>query len=326
MAWSVLADCHVMRRGDWAREPGVLLAASRHGVIKVATLTKLGVSSRTAYRRCVPGGPWQRLLPGVVLLGSLPPTKRQLVEAALLYAGPGSIVSGIEACRWHGLRDLPEHHMINMLVPHGRRAISSDYVVVERTRKLPKPAVRDGVPLAPLARSVVDACRRFTSHVLTRALLTEAVQRHRLAPHWLSHELETGSQRGTAVPRAVLKDIVGGARSVAEVDAMRVWERTRLPRPVWNVALRDSRGEHVAVPDAWFDVGLAWEIDSYEFHFQRVGYAKTVDRNARYVAAGVLVLQTLPNRLRSDPDSVAAELVAAYRAAESRPRPAVRVA
>jgi hypothetical protein len=164
-------------------------------------LIQLGVPSRTAYRRCAPGGPWQRLLPGVLLLGNLPPTSRQL----------------------------------------------------------PKPVVRDGVPLAPLTRSVLDACRRFTSHAPARALITQAVQRYRPAPGDLVHELEVGSQRGTAVPRAVLKDIVGGARSVAEVDAMRVWERTGLPSPVWNVALRNGRGEHIAVPDAWFDVGLAWE-------------------------------------------------------------------
>ena len=128
------------------------------------------------------------------------------------------------------------------------------------------------------------------------------------------------------MPRKVLEDIVGGARSVAEVDAMRVWKRTRLPQPVWNVVLQNGRGEHIAVPDAWFDVGLAWEIDSYEFHFQRGDYARTIDRNARYAAAGVLVLQTLPNRLRSNPKSVVDELVAAHRAAESRPRPTVRVA
>lgn len=106
---------------------------------------------------------------------------------------------------------------------------------------------------------------------------------------------------------------------------MRVWKRTNLPRPMWNMVLQDAHGKHIAVPDAWFDVGLAWEIDSHEFHFRRADYAKTVNRNARYAAAGVLVLQTLPNRLRNDRAAVAAELVAAYRAAESRPRPAVRV-
>ena len=106
---------------------------------------------------------------------------------------------------------------------------------------------------------------------------------------------------------------------------MRVWARTGLPEPAWNVSMSTAQGEHIAIPDAWFDVGLAWEIDSFEYHFKREGYAATVSRNAKYAAAGVMVLQTLPSRLRGEPDSVAAELVAAYQAAEARPRPPVQV-
>jgi hypothetical protein len=325
LCWAILADLLGMKRGTWATDPDVLLAASRHGAIKVATLAKLGVPQRTAYRRCGPGGPWRRPLPGVVLLGNLAPTRRQLVEAALLYAGPEAVVTGLEACRRHGLRDVTDDHQVHLLVPHEHRAISSNYVVVERTRRMPDRVVRDGVVLASLARSVLDACRRFRSHDPARALITEAVQRHRLAPGSLVHELEVGSKRGTAVPRAVLKDVLTGARSVAEIDALHVWRQTGLPQPIWNATLQNYNGEYVAVPDAWFDVGLAWEIDSYEFHFRREDYARTVDRNAKYAAAGVLVLQTLPNRLRADPKSVVAELIAAHRAAESRPPPAVRV-
>jgi hypothetical protein len=298
----------------------MLQQASHHGAIRVATLCELGVPPRTAYRRCVPGGPWQRPLPGVVLLTNAPPTRRQLVEAALLYAGENAMVTGLDACRQHGLRNLPSTYGIHVLVPKDRRLHSTDHVTVERTKRLPNPAVRDGVPLAPLARSVIDACRRLRSHAPTRALITEAVQRGRVSPNWLTYELERGSQRGTAVPREVLKDVMGGARSTAEIDAMRVWELTDLPRPVWNVPLRSANGTYIGTPDAWFaDVGLAWEIDSYEFHFEREHYAKTINRNARYAAAGIVVVQTLPTRLRTDPKTVAAELTAAYNARQRRP-------
>ncbi|MFC4858098.1 hypothetical protein [Actinophytocola glycyrrhizae] len=147
-----------------------------------------------------------------------------------------------------------------------------------------------------------------------------------MAPALLVAELDAGSRRGSALPREVLQDILAGARSVAEIDAMRVWERTGLPRPLWNAVLRDSDGGFIAIPDAWFGTGLAWEIDSCEFHFHRDDYARTLARNARYAAAGVPVLQTLPNRLRSDPDSVATELIAAHKAAESTPNPPVHAA
>lgn len=297
----------------------MLQNASRRGAIRVATLGELGVSSRTAYRRCGSGGPWQRVLPGIVLLTNSPPTEQQLVDAALLYGGQDAQVTGFEACRRHGLTKVPDHHRVHLLVPADRRLHSTDYVTVERTKHLPKPVIQDGVPLAPLPRAAIDAARRLKLHDPVRALLSDAVQRGRVHPGWLVHELETGSQRGTAVPREVLKDLTAGARSVAEVDAMRVWELTGLPEPVWNVPLIAPDGAHIATPDAWFaEVRLAWEIDSYEFHFQRTDYAATISRNTRYAAAGITVLQTLPTRLRTEPDQVAAKLKAAYEGALRR--------
>lgn len=308
-----------MRRGAWAHDLRALQQASRRGAIRVATLAELGVPSRTAYRRCVAGGPWQRPLPGIILLTNTPPTRRQLVEAALLYGGQDAQVTGLEACRRHGLTNLPSHFGIHLLVPADRRLHSAEYVTVERTTRLPKPVIRDQVPLAPLVRSVLDAARRLKLHDPVRALITEAVQQGRVHPRWFVRELETGSPRGTAVPREVLKDITAGARSVAEIDAMRVWEKTGLPEPEWNVPLTGPDGDYIGIPDAWFaDVGLAWEIDSYEFHFQREGYANTLSRNARYAAAGIVVLQTLPTRMRTEPEKVATELAAAYEAAKSR--------
>ena len=253
---------------------------------------------------------------------NVPPTRQQLLDAALLYAGEHALVTGLEACRRHGLRKLPDTYGIHLLVPQDRRLHSVDYVTVERTKRLPKPAGRDGVPLAPLARSVIDACRRLRDHDPVRALITEAVQRGGVSPNGLRYEVETGSSRGTAVPREVLKDVIKGARSVAEIDAMRVWELTDLPQPAWNLPLHDAAGSYIGTPDAWFaDVNLAWEIDSYEFHFERADYANTVSRNARYAGAGIMVVQTLPARLRTEPEAVAAELTAAYRAASNRAMP-----
>jgi hypothetical protein len=282
-------------------------------------LEELGLLRQTAYRRCQPGGPWQRPLPGVMLLCNTSPTRQQQVEAALLYAGPDAIVTGVEACHRFGLSTALQDEHVHLLVPQDRKVHSSDYVIIERTTRLPEPVVRAGVPLAPMIRSVLDACRRLRAHEPVSALITEAVQRGRLHPAHLLSELERGSSRGTAVPREVLKDVLAGARSVAEIDAIRVWERTDLPEPQRNVRLYDKHGEYVATPDAWLDdVGLAWEIDSFAFHFSRDDYARTVARNSRYAAAGIPVVQTLPTRLRTEPEAVAAELTAAYRAAASR--------
>ncbi|RSN63644.1 hypothetical protein DMH01_08020 [Amycolatopsis sp. WAC 04182] len=290
-------------------------------MITVARLGELGVPSMTCYRRCRPGKPWQRLLPGVVLLSSGVPTRRQLIDAALLYAGPDAVVTGAVSCRRQGLRGMPDHpYLLHLLVPLEHKVGSSGHVLIERTTRLPQAIVVDGVPLAPLVRSVLDCCRRLGSRQDVSALLAETVQRGTSLPE-LFAELDAGSSRGTAIPREALHRIADGARSAAEVDAMKVWRMSGLPEPLWNHELRDEDGEYIATADGYFvAAGLAWEIDSYDFHFGKQQYAATVARNARYAAAGIVVLQTLPSRLRTEPKRVAEELVAAHRAAEARMR------
>ncbi len=297
-------------------------------MITVAHLEHLGVPQRTSYRRCRPGRPWQRLLPGVVLLRTGEPTRRQLIEGALLYCGDQAVITGLESCRLQGLRrSAVPGELLHLLLPAHLKTTSSGYVVVERTTRMPDPVRIDGLPLAPATRSVLDECRRLTELASVRALLAEAVQQLKIAPADLSTELENGSTRGSALPRAALQEVARGARSVAEAEAMALLRRTGLPDPVWNFTLRDDLGHYVATPDAWWDeVALAWEIDSYEFHFGQPGYAATLARNNRYAAAGVAVVQTVPSQLRIEPHTVVAQLVSAYRMAAARPRPPVRLA
>ena len=145
-------------------------------------------------------------------------------------------------------------------------------------------------------------------------------------PTDLMVELNFGSRRGSAVPRRVLYELELGLRSVAESHGLEVLRKSGLPEAKWNVPIHDTKGAFIAMPDAWFDdVALAWEIDSYDWHFDAKNYARTVARNTRYAVAGVAVVQTLPSRLRDDPAGVIAELRAAYETAKTRSRPPVRV-
>lgn len=311
-----------MLRGAWADSPQELVRRSRLGAIKVSTLVELGVDSRTAYRRCLPHGPWQRLLPGVVLLQSSPPSTDQLVAASLLYAGRNTVLTGLEACRRHGLR-LPSDDDVHLLVPHERKIRSCEYLTIERTRRMPPASVRDGVPLASLVRATLDAARRIRASEPVAKLLIEAIQRGRCSPAAFAHELECGTSRGTAIPRRLLAE-VEQLKSVAELHAYRLAKRVRVPPTHWNVEIRTPSGAYIGEPDVWWeDVGLAWEVDSYDWHFSADGYANTLRRNTRYAGAGVLVVQTLPGRLLRDPEGVVSDLEAAYRAAAARPRPAV---
>ena len=315
-----------MRRGAWAAGADVALsAAATNGVIRAGRLVELGVPESTVYRRCRSGGPWQLLLPAVVLLSNGTPTRDQLVTGALRYAGDGAVLTGLEACQRHGVRRGPRaDDSLHLLVPHDRQPRSARYVVVERTRRLPDAVVRRGVPLAPVGRAAVDAARRLTGPAEITELLADAVQRGLCTVRDLAGEVEAAQRRGTAVPRAVLEDVGDGIRSAAEADARRVWRRSGLPEPWWNAPVHDARGRLLGVADAWFDdAALAWEINSIEWHLTPEGYAREQERTARFVAAGVPVLPTQPRRLRNDATAVTAELCNAYVQAAARPRPPV---
>ncbi|WP_245900466.1 hypothetical protein [Prauserella shujinwangii] len=297
------------------------------GVIRAAELEAMGMSSSTVYRRCLPDGPWQRLLPGVVVLQKSSPTADQKAVAAMLYCGSRGVLTGAEACRRHGLRAarLPLDGRVHVLLPQRYKAISSEFLTVERTWRMPAPVFRADLPLAPLIRSVTDAARQLRAFEPVVTLLVEAVQRGRCAPRALSYELDRGTKRGTAIPRRVLAEI-NHVRSVAEFHARRVAAGLEVQPTHWNRDIFDRSGRYIACPDAWWDdVGLGWEIDSVEFHFYGADYARTLARNTRYAEAGVSVVQTLPSRLLNDTAAVLRELRTAYRAASARPRPPVRL-
>jgi hypothetical protein len=312
-----------MRRGKWADDPEALRRSARDGVIRTAALRGLGVPGATITNRCGEDGRWRRLLPGVVLLNSGTPTRKQEVAAALLYGGPDTVLTGLEACRRLGVRRLPDARgKVHVLVPDDRQLRSSEFVTVERTTRLPPPLLRDGVPLAPVPRACLDAARRLRSAAEVTELIADTVQRQLCTPAHLATELREGSQRGSALPRRVLADVADGVRSTAERDAKRLLARSSLPEPWWNAEVRDLGGRLLGIADAWFDeVALAWEINSYAWHLLPQYYANEVKRTAGLTAVGVAVLPVLPTSLRDDQDGSLAELEAAYDAAGRRPRP-----
>lgn len=297
----------------------------RHRVARVPELVALGLTSHYIYAQCAPAGRWQRLLPGVVLLSDAEPTRAQRIQAALRYAGPGALVTGHDALQLYGMRSAKPGGPVHVLVAHRRQVRSSDAVAVERTTRLPPAALRQGFPVAPLVRAVLDAARRMHNRDGVRAVISESVQRGGLEPAQLRRELAEGSNRGSALARQVLNEVSDGIRSVAEAWARRLILRSGMPRPRWNVALFGPDGTQLAIADAWWDdVALAWEIDSYEWHLSPANYSRTLKRSAALTAAGITVVHTLPVRLRDEPAAVVDELRRAYQHAAARPRPDIR--
>jgi hypothetical protein len=211
-----------------------------------------------------------------------------------------------------------------VLVPGGQHVGSQSFLVVERTERPWRQSIVDGFPIALPARCLIDAARREQRIDTVRGMIADALQRDVCDVPSLATELRHQRLRGTAVPRFVLDEVCAGVRSAAEAWARRLVRRTSLPEPEWNVEIRSATGRRLAVVDAWWEeVGLAWEIDSKEFHLAPSDYERTMTRHSALAAAGVLVVHTLPSQLKKDPAVVVRDLVAAHGWASRSPRPSV---
>ncbi len=313
------------------------VSEAQRGLVTAAQLRDLRIPPGTVAYRSRPGGMWSRLLPGIHLVSGGTPDRDQRELAALLYGGTAAVLTGLTTLRHLGLRsarlqesgdDREQPEPVFVLIPHAQRRASTSFVRIERTRRMPESDEMSGagLPLAPAARALADASRRLRREADVTALVTESVRRGLVSVSGLRAEVGDGPVRGSAYLRAALDHVVAGVWSSAEGDLRNIVLTTGLPEPRWNITLLTRQGMFVAIPDAWFDeVGLALEVDSREHHADGHDWERTLGRQRRYAEAGVAVLPVTPAELRRSPVDVALSIERAYRAAASRPRPAVRM-
>lgn len=294
------------------------------GIASTAALHRVGVSASMITKRCRAGGPWRRLLPGVVMLDNGEPTRRQLLRAAVALAGPDAVITGADALRAYGM-EIPAPHVVRLLVPTARRLAAKEFVAVERTTRLPAPIVRHGLPFAPPSRAAVDIARRTSDIWLLRMSLALPVL-HGLSDHdSLLRELEVGNQRGSAAVRVALGQLDATAASLLHAHAARLLRNSPLPPPRWNVTVYDRRQRPMGYADAWWDeVGLAWQLGPAS-----PDAPAPVHGHLAMTTAGVVVVRTSAAEVRrasgnpQDRDPIIRELAAAYAEAGTRQRPPV---
>lgn len=298
--------------------------------VTVATHTQLkdaGIPLSTITFRIRSGAPWQRLLPGVVALHSGPPTHHERRRAAVLYGGAGTALTGVDALvEYRVSRAVAlESDRVHVLVPHGVHRTSHGFAVVTRTRRMPSPVMVRGIPCAPVARALVDACRQLSDRDAVRGLVAEVIQSGRCSVDDLRDEVLAAARQRTALSRDVLAEISAGVRSVAEARVRKVFQAHGVPAPRWNVDVVGADGAWIARPDAWWeDVAAALEIDSMAWHLSPDAYRRTQERQRRMTVRGILVLAVAPAVAVERPQALVSDVLALRRAAAARPRPPVR--
>ncbi|MFF3770771.1 hypothetical protein [Streptomyces sp. NPDC002232] len=296
-----------------------------------------GLPATEVAARCRPGG-WQQLLPGVFLLHPGPPTGEDRLKAALLYArratsvpaqGPDAMVTGLAALTLHRFSSAPpltSLERIDVLVPRTRRLRSTGWVRVVRASGAPEPVELTGVPVAPVARAVVDAVSGLTDAETVRRLLTEAVRGGHCEPGAVVRELS----RARLLSRPHVVDAVdallaeGRARSEERLYAM--VREFALPEPVWNVDLRLPGGPHLGGVDAyWPEQAVAVELDTRAPRQDDDELWTEYTRKREHLERlGITVVHLTPRKLREAMDQQATVVRTALMAAQDR-KPAAYV-
>jgi hypothetical protein len=264
-------------------------------------LLELGMKDNAMRRRVRAGGPWQVLLPGVYLGVTGAPSLLQKEMAALLYAGPGSLITGPVALMHHGVRIPVVLETVDVLVPGDRRRTSTGFVRLHRTTRMPSRMVSRGpLRLAVVPRAVADTARLLVEVRDVRAVVADAVQRKWCTVADLATELREGPIRGSAMLRLALADVAEGIRSVAEGDLRKLIRSARLPTPLYNASLYVG-DDFLAKPDAWWpDAGVAVEVDSYQWHLSPADSDRTRKRHDLMIAAGVYPMHFSPRQIRTE--------------------------
>jgi hypothetical protein len=282
------------------------LLDKQYGVLARQQAATFGIGSSTVAYRTQPGGPWQRLFPGVYLTDRGTPTVDQLDMAALLYAGDASLLTGRAALRRY--RILPgATGIVDVLVPARSGAANRGYVRLHRTRRMPGTYFLQGaVRFAAIPRAVTDAALSTTNVRDMRAIVAAGVDIGRCSLKDLAAELGRSRLQNSASLRAVIDDIGRGIRSGPEGDLMDLIDRSDLPTPLYNPRLYVGDA-FLASPDAWWEAfGVAAEVDSREYHFEEADWERTMRRHARMTAVGVRVVHFTPRRIRTEPAKVVA--------------------
>jgi hypothetical protein len=255
----------------------------------------------------------------VILLTAGTPTRRQLLYAVIARLGMDAVITGVDALHAHGV-ELPVPGRVHVLVAAYRRVLPDEFMVVQRTTRLPDPVRRDGIPFAPPARATLDVARREADPERLRRLLGVPLYWGLCTVEELRAELDSGNQRGSAGVRDTLRHLDVGRDTFAHGMARRLLRQAPLPAPGWNVTVCDARGRPIGVADAWWDeVGLAWQ-----FGTPADGLGRPRLNHLALRAAGVAVVHCTPAQLSEEPGIVIRELVGAFAGAARRTRPKVR--
>jgi hypothetical protein len=227
--------------------------------------------SQAQIRRRVASGAWLECMPGVFRHAAHAVTPEQLIQAAVLSAGPPAVASHQAAAYLWGLLRWSEagsRAAVTVPAPAHPRRYGFD---VHRVRDLDWGRVRvwKGIECTDPMWTVVDLAA-----VADATLVDEAIDRGLASRLFTVGGLEADLERrsrqgrpgvGRLRERLQLRGLIGAPQpSVLESRAVRFLRRYRIPVIRSEVVVGDE-GEYRV--DFWLVETVMWEVDGYAWHF-----------------------------------------------------------
>jgi very-short-patch-repair endonuclease len=239
------------------------MAADQAGVVSRRQCYAIGIT-RWEIRAHVRAGRWQLIGDQSIVLHTGSVSTLGMMWAAVFQGGPRAHLDGASALIASGLArfDAPR---IRVTVPRGAKVRRTPLFDIRQTRRWDAATViRTGIPRAEPSVAAVRGALWARSNKQAVLVLTMAVQQGLTTPDAVSvAALAVRKDRRRRLVHAVALDLLGGARSLGELDFAKECRRRRLPEPSRQVLRRDNRGHYYldVVWDAW---GLVVEIDGIQ--------------------------------------------------------------
>jgi very-short-patch-repair endonuclease len=253
---------------------------------------------------------WTRLLPEVYLARPGDPTRRQMLVAALLFAGPGAQIDGVDACRFHGIRCIThDEHRVQVMVPQDSQARSTGFVVVRRSNSQVPGESTALLRYVDPATAVIAATRRMSKPRPVLAALSEALQRNITTYDDLLRAHIDGPPRNSRLTSQALEQLGDGIRSMAEADFRKIATKSRvLPALEFNVWLRLRCGRVVCVDALIRSSAVVHEVNGRVAHAREDLFEDMQERHDAITTSGFTVLHNSPRRVLRSGEEVVAQV------------------
>jgi hypothetical protein len=283
-------------------------------VLTLAGARQLGISearirTELAHER------WRRLATGIFLTRPDVPSRGDWIHVGMVLGGPRAALSGWDAVRLRGIGSRqPPDPCVLILTRAGRnRNVGGVHLrpsgrPLRHTTFSPVDDQLADVRIATTARAICDTALSYRFLDPVRAMVTAAIQRELCAVDELVAELERGPRNGSGLLRRSLADLLAGARSIAEAEAVELLRDGGVSGFLVNAPVTGPDGSIYVADLLWPQLRAIIEVDSREFHFSEDDWKATMARHNALTGLDYAVRHYPPSAVRSGGATWAAEV------------------